>query len=115
MKSFSEPSADLARQALREVDFDDRLVGYWHRERQGTMPITMFSFEEVLAFFTDSLPEIDFAALEIWVRDITGDRELADRINEVRQMELAPVPKCNTIADLMFARLIQYKRVLSLA
>jgi len=110
MKSFSEPSEDLARQALREVDFDNRLIGYWHRERQGAMPITMYSFEEVLAFFSDSFPEIDFAKLEIWVRDVIGDQELADRINEASNLDLAPVPKGNTIAELMFARLIQYKR-----
>lgn len=114
MKSLSEPSATLARQALMEVDFDDRLIGYWHRERQGVLTITMYDFEEVLAFFSDSLPEIDFAKLEIWVRDVIGDQELAGRIQETRRLDLAPLPKGNTIAQLMFARLIQYKRVLSL-
>ena len=44
MKEWSEPSAALAEKALEEVDFEDRLIGYRHRQRLGATPVTLYSF-----------------------------------------------------------------------
>ncbi|MBI5443102.1 MAG: hypothetical protein HY900_18040 [Deltaproteobacteria bacterium] len=82
MAGLSTPTVALATKLLEEVGFDDRLIGYRLRERMGAVSATLYSFAEVVALLHDSCPRIDFARLEAWVRDVQGDRELADRMKE---------------------------------
>ncbi len=114
MKQLSEPSIALANRALQEVDFDDRLIGYRHQMRLGATPVTLYSFGEVIGLLADSVPQIDSVELEIWIRDVIGDRELADLIQETGRSDLADVPKCKKIAELMAKRFFQYQRASSL-
>lgn len=114
MRELSEPSAAMAEVALQEVEFDNRIIGYRHHKRMGAVPVTLYKYEEIIALLSEKLPQIDYVELENWVRNIMGDPELADLIQDTGDSDLADVPRCKKIAELMFRRYIQYLRVSSL-
>jgi len=80
MHKLKNPSKELAIRILAEVNFEDRLEGFSLRERSGPIPVTMYSFKEVVSLLQDTYPRIDFIELETWVRRIMNDQELADQI-----------------------------------
>jgi len=108
---LSEPSRDLARRVLAEVDFNRRLVGYKMHRRAGPSPLSLYSFEEVVGLLLHPLSQIDFSELEQWVREVMQDPELADRIREQRTRNVSAMRKTANIRDLMAKRLIQCGRV----
>ncbi len=114
MNEFSEPSVDLAERVLAEVDFEDRIVGYSLRKRMGPVPITLYSFEEVVGFLSDGLPQMDFNELEKWIKETMKDNEPYKKINLVSGSDLSDLEKAAKIRDLMGIRLVQCRRVLAI-
>ena len=110
MKTLSEPSQALAIRILDEVGFEDRLIGYRFRERSGMMPVTLYSFEEVVALLMDSNPRIDFSRLENWLRKPVKDYELAERVKQVADQDISDQEKSELIRNLMIKRLLQCKK-----
>ena len=92
---FTEPNKDLAQKILSEVDSEERLVGFKMNPRAGNKPFSLYSLEEVVNFLqVDSMGElltkgsrasigyVDFQALQGWVSEVMGDKELAKAIGE---------------------------------
>ena len=107
---LSEPSKELAARILAEVGFEQRLVGYNLRERTGPMPVTLYSFEEVVGILYEPHPRIEFNRLKQWISTVMGDRELAQNIKEIVEKEVSDQAKLFQIRDLMGERLLQCKR-----
>jgi hypothetical protein len=111
MKKPSDPTLKLAKRVLAEVDFDDRLFGFKLKLRSGPTPVTMYSFPEVVAFLRDDNPRIDIAGLQIWVKDVMGDRELAGIIDKAIDEDDTDYKKTEIVRELMEIRLDQCKRL----
>lgn len=107
MGVLKEPSKRLARQIFREVGFEDRLEGFSLRERSGPRLVTMYRFEEVVSFFNDQHPRLDFEDLEAWVRNIMNDTELADRIQSALSEAESDQSRCEVVRGLLEERLGQ--------
>jgi hypothetical protein len=107
MAKLKDPSQELAKKVLTEVDFKDRLNGFLLRERAGALPITLYCFEEVVSFLNDRHPRLDFNELEEWVRETIGDVELAQQITEAINKGDNDQERTYSIRDLMEERLNQ--------
>jgi hypothetical protein len=110
MGKIQDPSPELTKRILTEVGFKDRLNGFSLRERSGPMPVTMYSFEEVVSFLNDPHPRLDFSELEIWVRKTMDDQELADQIAEAIGKGKSDQNRSGRIRRLMEERLSQCKK-----
>ncbi len=111
MKPIPPPTKELATRILEEVDFADRLIGHRMRRRMGPVPVSLYSFEQVVRFFTEDIPQIDLEDLRIWVAEKIGDRDLAGAIGEVDGREMDDLEKYLHIRGLMTARLGQSRRI----
>ena len=104
---LSVPSDDLRKRILSEVNFEDRLEGFSLRERSGPMPVTMYSFDEVVSLLNDPHPCFDFESLEEWIRRVIGDPELAERIAGAIKKGNSDLERTHLIRNLMEERLTQ--------
>ncbi|MGA2467314.1 MAG: hypothetical protein ABSH06_23570 [Thermodesulfobacteriota bacterium] len=111
MGKLQEPSKNLTKRILTEVDFEDRLSGFNLRERAGADPVTMYSFEEVVSLLNDPHPRLDFNELEGWVRKTIKDGELADQIADAVSSGRSDQDRSLRIKKLMEERLSQCKRL----
>ena len=111
MDKLKDPSQELANKILNEVGFEDRLVGFSLRERAGPIPVTMYSFKEVVSLLNDLHPRLDFNELERWVRETMGDTELAGEIAVAVRSERSDQDRSLRIKKLMEERLDQCKRL----
>lgn len=110
MSKLQDPSRELAKSILTEVNFENRLNGFSLRERAGAIPVTMYSFEEVISFLNDPYPRIDFNELEKWVIKTMGDEELAGQIAEGVRIGRSDQDRLLHIRKLMGERLSQCKK-----
>jgi hypothetical protein len=111
MKPFQPPTKELAARILGEVDFQDRLIGHRMRTRMGPVPVSLYSFEQVVRFLAEDIPQIDLDDLQAWVEEKIGDKDLARAIGEIRLRELDEPEKLLHISGLMTARLGQSRRI----
>ena len=111
MKPFQPPTKELATRILGEVDFPDRLIGHKMRKRMGPVPVSLYSFEEVVRFLTEDIPQIDLQDLRTWVGEKIGDKDLARAIEEISRKEMDDPEKFLHIKGLMSARLGQSRRI----
>jgi len=111
MKPFQPPTEELARKILGEVDFQDRLIGHKMRRRMGPVPVSLYSFGEVVRFLTEDIPQIDLDDLQAWVGEKIGDKDLARAIGEIGRMEMDDPERLLHIRGLMMARLGQSRRI----
>jgi len=111
MKPFPPPTTDLAERILGEVGFQDRLIGHRMRRRMGPVPVSLYSFEEVVHFLSEDIPQIDLDDLRVWVGEKIGDKDLARAIEEISRKEMNDPEKALHIRSLMAARLLQSKRI----
>ena len=111
MKPFQPPTRELATRILGEVDFQDRLIGHKMRMRMGPVPVSLYSFEQVVRFLTEDIPQIDLDDLEAWVGEKIGDKDLARAIGEIDLRDLDEPEKLLHIRGLMMARLGQSRRI----
>lgn len=110
MQTLSMPDEHLRARVLREVGFDERLVGYRMRERTGPMPESLYSFEEVVHLLGDKLPYVSPEQLRQWVETITEDSELAAAVADVNEEETNDLDRLSRIRTLMAERLCQCKK-----
>ncbi len=110
MQTLSTPDEHLAARVLREVGFDQRLVGYRLRERTGPMPASLYSFEEVVHLLGDKFPYVSLERLQQWVETVTEDSELAAAIANLNQDKTNDRDRMLHIGTLMGERLCQCKR-----
>ena len=110
MATLSTPNEDLAARVLREVDYPQRLVGYRMRERLGAIPVSLYSFEEVVHLLGDKCPYVNLQRLEEWIATVTQDSELAVAIARVTQEETNDRDRLSRIGPLMGERLCQCKK-----
>ena len=101
----------MANRILTEVAFENRLIGFSLRERSGPVPVTMYSFEEVVSLLKDPYPRLDFSELEIWVRKTMDDQELAEQIAEAIGKGKSDQNRSDRIRKLMEERLSQCKKI----
>ena len=115
MKPLQPPTQDVAARILSEVRFEERLIGYRLRKRMGPFPVSLYSFEEVVRFLCEEIPQLDFGSLKEWVRGTIGDEDLARGIEEITQTDLGDQEKALHIRNQMALRLAQCKRLVALA
>ena len=111
MKPFQPPTRELARRILGEVDFQDRLIGHKMRMRMGPVSVSLYSFEEVVRFLNEDIPQMDLDKLQMWVEEKIGDKALALAIEEIGRREMDEPEKLLHIRGLMMARLGQSRRI----
>ena len=119
---LSEPSRELATKILTEVGFKERLVGVTMHPRAGNTDILIYSFEEATVLLhydagnlgieaTGSIGYINLNALQKWVGDIYGDKELAEIIRERIKAGGSFKEQVEYIKPLMEQRLRQCKGI----
>ena len=111
MKPFQPPTKELATRILGEVDFQDRLIGHKMRMRMGPVPVSLYSFEQVVRFLIEDIPQIDLDDLEAWVGEKIGDKDLARAIGEIGRRDLDEPEKLLHVRGLMMARLGQSREI----
>ena len=109
MNQIAQPNKELVLKVLGQVGFEDRLVGYRVGERSGTVRISLYSFQEIVDFLRNSLPQLDFKNLERWIRIVVGDEELGERISSAVEAEENDHDRTQRIRTLMEERLAQCK------
>lgn len=110
MPTLSTPDKNLTARVLREVDFDQRLVGYRIRERTGPIPESLYSFEEVVHLLGDKCPYVSLEQLRQWVDSVTEDAELAAAMAAAIHEETNDRDRMLRVGTLMGERLCQCKR-----
>lgn len=110
MQTLSTPDEHLAARVMREVGFQQRLVGYRLRERTGPIPSSLYSFEEVVHLLGDQCPYVSPERLQEWVETVTEDAELAAAIADAREEETNDRDRMLRIKTLMGERLCQCKQ-----
>jgi hypothetical protein len=111
MKPFQPPTKELAGRILGEVGFPDRLIGQKMRMRMGPVPVSLYSFEEVIRFLAEDIPQMDLRKLQVWVGEKIGDKDLARAIEEISLREMGEPEKLLHVRGLMAARLGQSRRI----
>ncbi len=109
LKAFQKPSRELAERILSELEFKDRFQCYRLHQRAGFVPITCYSFEEILYYFLKEPLQININKLMAWVSDAIGDAELSERIGELDNAGISEEEKLIQIKSLMLIRLSQAK------
>ncbi len=107
MRQLSKPDPSLVERVLAEVDYQHRLVAYRYRRRIGAVPVTLYSFEEVVHVLHDKSPRLDWKQLEEWVRAVVGDEDLAAAIAHAVAREVNDHDRTMHIKHLMAERLCQ--------
>lgn len=90
---LTQPSPELAERLRAEVGQDERLTGMKMSVMGGANPVSLYSLASAASFLKigtyeeamrpnnqETIGYIDLPALEIWVREVLGDAELADAI-----------------------------------
>ena len=107
MDKFSEPSRELVSLISREVDFKDRLIGSNLHERAGVKTISLYSLHELYMLLNKPYPQIELQKLEVWIRTVIKDEELAARIKTISEQPGSDLEKLLHMRDLIGLRLIQ--------
>ena len=109
---LSKPSKQLVKRICTEVGFEDRLKGFRLRERKGMMPVTIYSFKELVTFLADPYPGIDLKHLHTWVDKVMADPELAQKIADVLDVDAGDFEKTARVKDLATYRFLQCERII---
>ncbi|MBO8126887.1 MAG: hypothetical protein H0Z38_06605 [Firmicutes bacterium] len=122
MAELSKPSPELAAKILKEVEYDNRLVGLMMTPMSGSFERSLWSFEEAVNFLhidkdlhsnQASIRYIDLNLLQRWIAEVFSDTELAaairneiakyktfgERVNPVRELMLERLNQCKTVAQ----------------
>jgi hypothetical protein len=103
---LAEPSEELAARLLGRVSFNDRFTATMVHPHTGPLPITAYSFEEVVNLLSSPGLQIDLTTLAAWFDQAMGDSELAVRTREA--IDKGPPEEARSIAkELVKERLEQ--------
>ena len=122
MVGLLKPPKEIATKIVREVGFEERLVGVTMLPMAGTQVSSIYSFQEAVEFLhMDSLQDLlavgsrshigylDLDQLKTWVSEVFGDKELAERIDKEIQNSGSYAERVKVIKELMQERLSQCK------
>jgi hypothetical protein len=114
------PSPELAERLRREVGANERLIGMKMSVMGGSNPVPLYTFASAASFLKIGTYEeamrpnnqatigyIDLGALEMWVRGVFGDEELADAIKAERETGDAFGVVAPRVRDLLLTRAVQ--------
>ena len=122
---FEMPTPELVEHALRELSYEERLLGYKMTPSAGNAPTNMYSLRDAVIFLTGTpwdapmlhegfkgtLNWVDGTKLVPWLRDVIGDDALATAV-ELQALPLETYMAQNLkIAELVEARMLQYRDV----
>ena len=123
---FSDPSEQLVRNAIRELDYGERLTIYKMNAALGNSPLDIYSFpqlvnnlfgvrwDRLLAEGSKAdLVWVDSETLTRWLRDVVGDAEFADAVAEDLQGADHYKAQIEAMTPLFRERVAQYQAVLS--
>ncbi len=124
IKNLSQPSMELATGLLRELDFQERLVGVRMIPMAGEKNISIYSFRELVDFLHVDLEDgyaktsgyigyMDLAILEKSVREQFGDQELALAIREKVEKGKSYAERVWAIQELLEQRLKQCEEIIA--
>lgn len=124
--SLSMPSRELAEKCMRSLGTDERLTGLKMSLMGGSNPSPLYTLESAADFIRIGTYEeamvpnsqstvgyIDLEALAIWIRDMFGDQELADAIDELRASGEVYGVTADPARELLQTRVAQCGQVLS--
>ncbi len=119
MTELKRPDRKLAADILKEVAFEDRLVGITISPMAGTRTTALYSFREAADFLgTDhpgdllysrhaALGFLDLKRLTDWIRNVVGDTELSDVIQSELPQCKSRLEELTIAGELMKKRLMQ--------
>jgi hypothetical protein len=107
MENLSVPSRELVSRISREVDFKDRLIGSNLHERAGVKTIPLYSLHELYMLLSKPYPQIELQKLEVWIRTVIKDEELAARNKTIMEQPGIDLEKLLHMRDLIGLRLSQ--------
>lgn len=97
---LTQPTPELAEAVQAEVDYETHLVGYKLHGMAGNAAIRLYTLEDVANFLhvddREQLVEmggggtigyVDLEVLSDWTREVVGDEELAEAIDDARRAE----------------------------
>ena len=125
MSELSVPSKTLAARILARADFDKRLVGIRLSPMAGSVEQPMHSLQDAARFLhiepldkvlaagpKASVPYVDPRALQRWVTEVFGDRELGEAIGAKIEGGQNYRQRAEAIRALLASRMSQARTVL---
>ena len=121
--TLSPPSEELAKRILTEVGWAERIEGFRYAPMVGDMREIIYSFRNATNLLVADIGNpwsrnsgffgyFDFGELQTWVRDVFGDKELADAIGEKTKAGSSLKEQIEAIKPLMEQRLRQCEEML---
>ena len=110
MEQLTAPSGDAVAVLTGEVGFADRLVAGRMHPRAGVQAVALYSLNAAVALLGSPYPQVDLGELELWVRRVFGDRELADRISAAANQPGTGRDRLLKVRDLIGWRLVQCRQ-----
>lgn len=125
VETFPAPTAEAVEHYMRELGYEQRLVGHKMAASTGNSPLDMYSMAEAALFLTgnpwdmpvahpdfkSTLNWIDMGKLVAWLKEVVGDVELASAIERDIEGLEAFMDQSVAVAKLVTERMQQYKRV----
>ena len=120
-ETLSPPSKRLARRILTEVDWEERIEGFFEAPMRGILREYIFKFADAAHLLQADVSDpwstrsgvfgyFEFHELEAWVRNVFGDTELADAIAAIRAADNSLKERIEKIRPLMELRLKQNQK-----
>lgn len=127
--TFAPPSADMVERALRDLDYNDRFVGYAMTASAGNAAKDIYSLRDAVLFlvgtpwnapmlhpgFKGALNWVDVARFAAWLRDVVGDDELAQAVEDVAVGLESYRAQAEAVAALLNERMVQYREAYDVA
>jgi hypothetical protein len=125
MAVLNDPTRELAERVLREVGYDQRLVGLKMAAMGGAHPSDLFSLREAARFihvddYETALRDnhatvgyIDLKALARWIDEVIGDGELSAAIAELAGGDVFYGNIALSVKDLLVDRVTRCQSVLA--
>lgn len=124
--TFPLPTPELVEHAMRELGYEDRLVGYKMTPSAGNAATDLYNLSQAVLFlvgtpwdapmlspgFKGALNWVDVSRLVSWLRQTVGDRELADAIAEQAIDLTSYKAQSDVIVSLVSERMLQYQDVM---
>jgi hypothetical protein len=120
VKILSPPSKRLAKRILTEVGWEERIEGFFEAPMRGTLREYIFRFGDAALLLQADVSDpwstrsgifgyFEFHELEAWIRNVFGDKELADAIAAILAADNSLKDCIEKIKPLMELRLRQCK------
>ncbi|MDI6901568.1 MAG: hypothetical protein QMC79_07760 [Anaerosomatales bacterium] len=123
--ALTPPSVELVDRALRDLDYEDRLVGYKMTPSAGNDRANLYSLPQAIVFllgtrwdspmltpgFKGAINWVDLNAFANWLRDAVGDAPLASAVEEHVLPLDSYYAQVQTLSRVLGMRMDQYREV----